>query len=314
MKNNSTKTSPAPKQYIGISRDHSASMGSLTQAAAKDYNNNIEVIKDAASENDVDTIVSVVRCGVGYRGAVEREVVNSNAQVLKPLASYNADGSSTPLFDSVGELIELLSAAPDAADPHVSFLVMAITDGAENSSKKWDGRKLGNKIRELQNTDHWTFVFRVPRGYASELIRLGIPAGNILEWEQTTRGLEQATATTKVAFKQYYKNVGLGVRNSQTFYANTADLSARDIRREMTEITDDVTIWDIKKEASIRDFVEMKLRRSMTLGCAFYQLTKPEKAVQDYKLLCIRNRKTGVVYAVTKPVNCSACQTSAPSN
>jgi hypothetical protein len=100
------------KQYIGISRDHSGSMRPLASAAAKDYNSNIESIKEAAKTNNIDTIVSVVRCGVGLRGIVEREVVNSNVQVLTPLERYTADGSHTPLFDSVGELIEILQAAP----------------------------------------------------------------------------------------------------------------------------------------------------------------------------------------------------------
>ncbi len=36
------------KNYFGISRDHSGSMGHIRHAAAKDYNENIASIKDSA--------------------------------------------------------------------------------------------------------------------------------------------------------------------------------------------------------------------------------------------------------------------------
>ncbi len=123
------------KNYIGISRDHSRSMNSLAGAAAKDYNSNIESIKLNSEKENQDTIISVVECGVGVAGKVVRSVVNSTVSKLKPLreSEYHTNGSSTPLYDSVGELIEILEKVPDANDPSVSFLVMVITDGEENS-------------------------------------------------------------------------------------------------------------------------------------------------------------------------------------
>src|SRR5262245_47054417 len=103
------------KSYVGISRDHSRSMYPITRSAAKDYNDNIAAIREAAITNNLDTIVSVVKCGVGWRALVERETVNSNVQVLRPIDQYIADGSGTPLWDSVGELIEIMAGVPDAA-------------------------------------------------------------------------------------------------------------------------------------------------------------------------------------------------------
>jgi len=174
------------KQYIGISRDHSASMRMLTKAAASDYNETIKQIQQSAQEHQIDTIVSVVKCGVGWgNGLVVRETVNSNVHVLKPIqpSDYIADGSSTPLFDSVGDLITQLENVPDVSDQNVAFVIMVITDGEENSSKKWSGTSLATKIKQLQATDRWTFVFRVPTGNKRQLASFGIPEGNILEWD-----------------------------------------------------------------------------------------------------------------------------------
>jgi hypothetical protein len=73
------------KQYIGFSNDHSGSMGLLTSAAARDYNNNVAAIQSAALTNNIDTIVNVVQCGIrlsnGQTG-VGRQIVNSNVHQL----------------------------------------------------------------------------------------------------------------------------------------------------------------------------------------------------------------------------------------
>lgn len=282
------------KQYVGISRDHSGSMSSLRDPARRDYNDNISAIKHAANENKVDTIVSVVRCGI--KSSVDREVVNSNVQILKPLDSYPTDGN-TPLFDSVGELIDLLSKVPDADDQNVSFLVMAVTDGEENASKHWTSHALTEKFRTLQATDRWTFVFRVPKGYARNLASMGIPAGNIQEWEQTERGMRESSIHTQSAVASYYTGVARGVRSTDHFYTNAKNVTPAMARQTMVDISDEVSIWPvIKGGEQIRAFVEFKIGRVMDLGSAFYQLTKTEREVQSYKLICIREKSTGRVY------------------
>lgn len=292
------------KNYIGISRDHSASMRSIEHAAARDYNDNIAAIRDGSTREGQDTIVSVVKCGVGQRGSIEREVVNSNVSKLKPLneSRYGATGWSTPLFDSVGDLIEILEAAPDKDKGDVSFLVMAITDGLDNASRRWSASSLSRKIQQLQGTDRWTFVFRVPRGYKRSLVGMGIPEGNILEWDQTEQGVQVATIATRQAFDAYYSDRSRGLTSTRNFY--TTDLSkvtARTVKSKLIDISDEVDFWNVQSQhdgMQIRDFVERKLRRGeMKKGAAFYQLTKPEKEVQDYKQIAIRDKKTKAVYS-----------------
>src|SRR5574343_1799437 len=177
---------PLQRTLCGIVIDTSASMRGITKSAARDYNSQISGIKDSAIELKQDVIVSVVECGTGHTDQVGRKFVNSSVTVLGPIAEneYVADGRGTPLYDSVGELIDIFLNSPYANDPNTSFLIMAITDGDENASRKWGARSLGQKIRELQATDRWTFTFRVPRGGARGLINsLGLYQGNVIEWE-----------------------------------------------------------------------------------------------------------------------------------
>ena len=289
------------KNYIGISRDHSGSMSNIKRAAAQDYNETISNIKEATTREGIDTVVSVVKCGVGrFDPKVVRESTNSSISVLQPIpeSQYTTDGGGTPLFDSVGALIETLKAVPDANDPEVSFVVMVITDGYENCSRKWSGVSLGNEIRRLQATDHWTFVFRVPRGHVQSLARLGIPEGNIQEWDQTERGMAVSTQATKSAFTQFYSNLKTGKRSTDKFYTDLVNVSPQQIKASLVNISNQVYFWPVKSSAAIRPFCERQLHgQTMQKGAAFYQLTKTEKEVQEYKQIAIRDKVSGAVYS-----------------
>ncbi len=289
------------KNYIGISRDHSGSMYYIARAAARDYNDNIASIKEGSAEHNIDTIVSVVKCGAGRPARVVPEVVNSNVNMLKPIkeSDYIADGNSTPLFDSVGELITQFEAVPDASNPDVSFLVMVITDGQENSSQYWSGTSLARKIKELQATDRWTFVFRVPRGEKWNLVNYGIPAGNILEWDQTDHGVEVATVATRSAFKGFYADRAAGVTSTSKFYADLSEVTLTEVKNALVDISSQVDILDVRSAddgKQIRTFVEEQTGRGFVKGSAFYQLTKTE-TVQDYKQIAIQDKISGVIYS-----------------
>ncbi len=289
------------KNYIGISRDHSGSMSHIAKAAARDFNQTIAGLKETAIEEEIDTIMSVVKCGYGNRADVYRDVTNSSIVAVQPLveSQYETRAPGTPLFDSIGELIEMFEATPDANDPDVSFVVMAITDGEENSSHIWK-HKLIDKIRELQNTDRWTFIFRVPRGYKRSLTRLGIHEGNILEWDQSDRGVAQATTETTLAFKNFYKELKTGAKSTKSFYTtNLTDVDVDTVKAQLIDISNQVQFWTVDSSnagSQIRDFCEAQSGTKMLKGAAFYQLVKPEREVQDHKQVAIRDRKTNVVY------------------
>jgi hypothetical protein len=283
------------KNYIGMSRDHSGSMSTIARAAARDYNSTIQAVKEAAVANNQDTIVSVVRCG----GSVTREVVNSNISVLQPIPENGyRTGGGTPLFESILDLISILKAVPDYNDPDVSFLVMATTDG--QATDPGLAPRLTQAIRELQGTDRWTFVFRVPRGYSSELTRYGIQPGNILEWDQTERGMQVAAQANTQAFSDFMTNRSAGMKSTTKFYANLADVSIADVQKTLTDISAAVQFIPVTPaddQALIRPFVESKLGEAMVRGGAFYQLVKTEPKVQANKRIAIRDKKTGAVYA-----------------
>ena len=62
------------KQYVAIIRDHSGSMNHLGKDAMNDYNLMLDSIKEGAQTTGIETIVTVVKCGVGTYGTVETDV------------------------------------------------------------------------------------------------------------------------------------------------------------------------------------------------------------------------------------------------
>jgi hypothetical protein len=291
------------KTYIGISRDHTGSMNFLAEAARKDYNQTINTIREAAIREGQDTIVSVVKCGHGRNGVVHREVINSSISALKALQDYETRADSTPLFDSVMDLIKQFESLPDANEKSTAFLLNIVTDGGDNSSKI-KGYELARKIADLQATDRWTFTFRVPRGHKSRLVNLGIPAGNIFEWEQTERGMEESSGCTQQAYRQYYSARAAGQTKTASFYnTDLASVPKAAVKKALHDVTSQVQFFRVSAKDNtrmIRDFVDEKIRGSMFVGGAFYQLTKTENKVHDGKLIAVRDKRTGKVYSGTE--------------
>lgn len=289
------------KTYIGVSRDHSISMTRIADAAARDYNSQIAQIQQSSKEEEIDTIASVIQCGIGRPARNVFDIVNSNVSVIKPIGRYPTTGNCTPLFDSIGALIEQLQQVPDANDPNVNFLIMVITDGHDNASCTWSGHRLASLIDELQSTDRWTFTFRVPRGHARDLANMGIHPGNILEWDQTDRGIQESTVVTAAGIDQFYKNKKSGVQSTRSFYnTDLTGVSVQTIKSKLVDISKDVQLWNVSTQdggSQIRTFCESKLGHSMKRGAAFYLLMKPEREVQDHKQICIRDKKTGAIYS-----------------
>lgn len=281
------------KNYIGFVNDHSGSMQALRNPAIKDFNATITAIKDAASREQLDTIVSTVGIGLA-KTPVQRQVVISNPHVLHPIETWAAQGN-TPLYDGIGEIIELFESLPDYKNPDVSFLVSITTDGGENSSRTWNASKLKSKISELQQSERWTFVCRVPAGVERSLTMLGIPRDNIQVWETTESGFAKATQATTQAMDTYFSARASGARSTSAFYAQAdhVDLS------KLKDVSNEVSLYvvpDTDMGIEIRPFI-LRHRMEHLKGAAFYQLTKTESKVGYDKLIAIRDRATGKVYA-----------------
>jgi hypothetical protein len=280
--------------YVGFVADHSGSMSNVRSQAMNDFNENIDIIQQKNEELDQETFVSVNRCGIKSSGNdfLYRTV---DVSEIKTLNRYDCVGN-TPLWDSIGDLIDDLKfATRHNINDDVSYLIMVLTDGDENASRKWSAFSLKKEIRDLTNTGRWTFVFRVPYGRAGYIVSaLDIPRENVIEWDgRTVESYAKTTLLQNQGLERHFLGRASGQTASASFYAN---LQADDktIQRTLTDLTDEVWLWPVTREMQIRDFVEQHVS-NYTKGKAFYQLTKSEE-VQGYKDLIIQSKVDGKIY------------------
>lgn len=282
------------KNYIGFVNDHSGSMSYLSSAACNDYNANIKAIKDAASREMLDTVVSVAEVG----GNARLSVTVSNPHVLHEKKDWKSSGG-TPLWGGTLDLVNMLSKMPDSNKEDVSFLIMITTDGAATDPNYHQSLK--QVMQPLLRTGRWTFVARVPSNISysqkADLLALGIPEGNIQTWDTTDRGMEISTVATTQAMDQYFTARAVGSKSSTTFYANAAAVDTSALK-ELKE-GKDYSLYVVPMADNgieIRPFI-LQHRMEHLFGAAFYQLTKTESRVQPDKQVLIRDRSTGKVYS-----------------
>jgi hypothetical protein len=280
------------KNYIGFVNDHSGSMAGLAQAAIRDFNTNIKSVKEAASREMLDTVVSVSEVGYGCG----LSVMVSNPHVLQEKKEWRADGG-TPLWTGTLNLINMLKAMPDADKADVSFLIMLTTDGEATDHHTHAALKLA--MQPLLATGRWTFVARVPgktRGtIKANLHALGIHPGNIQDWDTTEAGMAASTQATTKAMDGYFALRASGAKSSSSFYSDASNVNVA----ALEDISKKVSLYVVPaadEGIQIRDFI-LRYRMEYLKGAAFYQLTKTEARVSHTKMVLVRDQATGKIFA-----------------
>ncbi len=224
--------------------------------------------------------------------------VGQQVQTVTPLkvSDLNPTGM-TPLFDSVYRAIKKLEELDDEKET-TSFIITVVTDGLENASREPGVRSALKLIDEKTSADRWTFTFMVPNGNANEFSKLyGIPPGNIQEWDKdTAEGTETGFAISAQAYRGFFKERGKGVRSTSSFYSDLSGVNVRDVRSDLSEITNQVDVITARSDDVIKACIEKK-KLPYIKGAAFYQLVKTEKKVQPYKMVAVRVKTSGKIYA-----------------
>lgn len=327
-------TSPQ-RLHVVLIPDHTGSMAGLAGDAMNDFNATLDALQLGSREEGVETRYSLVQLGIppGFDQLHSRsrrssffsqggdlvhvKVSNEDIQSAHPMGSYPTPGGRTPLFLATLTGIEEAMKDPHINDPNTSVLVMVITDGQDNASRDRVAM-LRTRIAELQKTDRWTFVFRVPKSegfynYKSDLMRLlGLPEGNIQEWETTRRGMQQSSVAHTQSTRSYLSARAKGVTSTRSFYqTDTSALTPAKLRKKLKNINNEIEIWYVKDQkdgGQIRDFCNSRLRRfgeQYLPGRAFYLLeqdsikkaSKRSVTLQEYKQIAIRDKDTGDVFS-----------------
>lgn len=206
--------------------------------------------------------------------------------------NYNPDGY-TALLDSVGQAIDIFDAVPEDGDDN-SFLILAITDGEENKSRRYNQFNFAHLLNRYDR-ENWTVTFQVPLGHASQLCRqYGVPPGNVKEWEQTEQGTRETFAETQDAMSNFYQSRESGQRATKSFFAKVQTAVPTNAKNLLKDLSKSFKPYQVVSEAIIREFVESKTGENYQPGQAFYQLIKKETVQPNKEVLVQEKLAPGV--------------------
>lgn len=162
-----------------------------------------------------------------------------NTTVVGPYSEfpgYHPSGG-TALWDAVDQAILHVD------DGKTPALVIVLTDGEENSSRKTSSWALSQKINALQRSDRFTFAFMVPTGYKNRLVyNLGVHPGNVTEWEQTQEDYRRVSHDTMMATTSYFSERAAGKTATASFYTDLSTVKPQDVVSSLTNIEPDCKV------------------------------------------------------------------------
>ena len=99
----------------------------------------------------------------------------------------------------------------------------------------------------------------------------------------------------------YFATRSAGQTSTKSFYTTNIVVNNEDVRRAVKDSTNEFDIFNIPNVSDgirIDEFVRGILG-TYQVGYGYYQLTKPEKAVQDYKQMALYDKNTRKIYSGT---------------
>jgi hypothetical protein len=137
--------------------DKSGSMLDCVDNTINGFNEQVNRIKDKALEfTEEDITMGLTTFNDNVKHVYFQQ--NPNKMVLLNYENYRPSGG-TALLDAVGESITEIERQIAASLIPTTAIIVILTDGYENASKKYNLVNIRNMISKLEETGKWTFSF-----------------------------------------------------------------------------------------------------------------------------------------------------------
>lgn len=187
--------------------DKSGSMRDIEQPTRSGFNETLADIRAEDPEAPVTVVLfdTAVEALVAARPALE--VPNLDENNYRP-------GGWTALYDAMGKAIQ---EAEPAVVPGDRALVCIITDGAENSSRRFNKDQAMALVHRLEGQGNWTFTYlsAAPDAFG-DAQRAGVSLGNTRAFAATAAGSNEAWSVLRASRGMYTASVA---PQSLSFYA-----------------------------------------------------------------------------------------------
>lgn len=190
------------KKYVDIIciLDRSGSMKSILNDAIGGYNTFLE---EQQNEEGLARLTNILFSS-DY-------MIKENNVDIKSVPQFTTEtyvpSGFTALYDAIGKTIddriEWLSSVPKEERPEKTLCVI-LTDGEENSSRKYKKEQIKSKITEMREDFDWEFIFLAANQDATLAAdSIGIAKSNSLNFSADSEGTRIAYANMSKATKSY---------------------------------------------------------------------------------------------------------------
>lgn len=200
--------------------DRSGSMESVRASTISSFNEQLQTIRSNA-EKGGESFVHFVTFGndtatVEYVGKSPKEVPMLTAETYAP-------NGSTPMYDGVGLGLDTLLGF-DRPGGNKAFLVIVLSDGEENASKRYRASEIAERVRSLERTGRWAFSYIGANQDLGKVERdLGLAKGSSNSFRFSSMGVRSLGAALADSIGTYYTSRASGQSmNSGTFGASFA--------------------------------------------------------------------------------------------
>ncbi len=223
------------KTFVALIVDESGSMSSIKKETINNFNEQLQVLKQESNSPDavakklliggqeyegVETFVSVVKFNQETNIIINLDDVNSIKEIAD--SDYSPNGG-TALYDAIGDTIERFQSIPEMSDPGSSALFVILTDGEENSSKRFSHKRVKSLIDDLNADNKWTFTFMGTENALEQAVDIGIAAGNMVAFDNTVKGMAVANDVMTTSLRSYYNARRSGETSVDSFYSSDED-------------------------------------------------------------------------------------------
>lgn len=203
--------------------DKSGSMSGLEKAIIDGFNKQTKEIKQL-QEDYPEQKQFITWIQFDYPEQIEKRFLNESIDKIPEMTTEDyVPRGSTALNDAIGIGIESVE---DAAGERIregkaKALFVILTDGFENSSKKYKTEQIKSKIKELELTENWTFLYI---GADKEMAHrdYGIKIHNSVAYTADSLGTQKMFSSTSKYRNMYTSNASKGL---STDYLDFSEIS-----------------------------------------------------------------------------------------
>lgn len=198
--------------------DKSGSMSNVARSTVVNFNEQVQQMKENSKEQDITCSL------ITFNGDVFEHLWNVNASDIEEVDEngYETIGG-TALYDAIGYAINKTKQTFEGTKD-IAHLVYILSDGEENSSKKYSQQILSNLIKECDAEGNWTFSYMgCTKEQVESIVKaIDIPITNCAVWSnQNEYSARRSMTKSANSMDGFYKSRASGQCVTRSLYSTS---------------------------------------------------------------------------------------------